>query len=75
MAEVIHLRCRHCGESYINGTPDYCPPCNTYLMYRALPILLGMLMLPPLQKQPAAAGSHYLRGRKLPYPHLKDIMD
>lgn len=75
MAEIYHLKCRHCGEPFRNGESPYCKPCNTHLMYRALPILLGMLIIPPLQPQTATAPSRFLRGRSTPYPHLKDIMD
>ncbi len=74
MAEIYHLRCRHCGDPFKNGDSAYCKPCNTYLMYKAMPILLGMLALPPIPS-PAPAASHFLRGRTRPYPHLKDIMD
>jgi len=44
MAQVFHLRCRHCGVQLTNRSLPYCPPCNLYLCYRAMPILLGMLM-------------------------------
>lgn len=44
MAQIIHLRCRHCGDPLASRDSRYCPPCNLYLCYRALPILLGMLM-------------------------------
>jgi hypothetical protein len=26
----------------------YCPPCNLYLAYRAMPLLLGLLLTGPL---------------------------
>jgi hypothetical protein len=45
MANVIHLRCRHCGEPLDNRDEAYCPPCNLYLAYRAMPFLLGMLLI------------------------------
>ena len=44
MAHVIHLRCRHCGEPLQNRTMVYCPPCNLYLAYRAMPLVLGLLL-------------------------------
>jgi len=44
MAQIIHLRCRHCGEPLASRDSAYCPPCNLYLCYRAMPLLLGMLM-------------------------------
>ncbi len=75
MAEIFHLRCRHCGEPFSNGNSAYCKPCNTYLLYRAMPILLGMLMIPPLKPQAVPVKSQFLRGRSRPYPHIKDIMD
>jgi len=45
MANVIHLRCHHCGEPLQNRDDPYCPDCNLYLAYRAMPFLLGMLLL------------------------------
>jgi hypothetical protein len=44
MANVIHLHCRHCGEPLDNRDEAYCPPCNLYLAYRAMPFLLGMIL-------------------------------
>ena len=44
MAHVIQLRCRHCGEPLQNRETSYCPPCNLYLAYRAMPLLLGLLL-------------------------------
>lgn len=44
MANVIHLRCHHCGEPLQNRDDPYCPDCNLYLAYRAMPFLLGMLL-------------------------------
>ncbi|GEM_PF-2293745 len=46
MANVIHLRCKHCGELLQDRGSEYCPPCNLYLAYRAMPLILGMLLLP-----------------------------
>jgi hypothetical protein len=43
MVKVVHIRCNYCGEPLIDRTRPYCPPCNLYLCYRAMPILLGML--------------------------------
>lgn len=45
MANIIHLRCHHCGEPLENRAEPYCPDCNLYLAYRAMPFLLGMLLL------------------------------
>jgi hypothetical protein len=55
MAQLIHIRCRHCGVPLSNRNAPYCPPCNLYLCYRAMPILLGMIMTGhlPLQLQPS----------------------
>lgn len=47
MANVIHLRCHHCGEPLQDRNYEYCPDCNLYLAYRAMPFLLGMLLLGP----------------------------
>jgi hypothetical protein len=44
MAQVIHLRCRHCGEPMKNNPWPYCSPCNLALCYKAMPLLLGILM-------------------------------
>ena len=44
MANVIHLRCHRCGEPLENRDEAYCPPCNLYLAYRAMPFLLGMML-------------------------------
>ena len=44
MAQVIRLRCHHCGEPLRDRNSDYCPPCNLALAYRAMPFLLGMLL-------------------------------
>ena len=44
MANVIHLRCRHCGEPLQDREQEYCPPCNLYMAYRAMPLLLGLIL-------------------------------
>lgn len=44
MAQILHLSCRHCGERLKNPGEAYCPACNLYLCYRAMPILLGMVL-------------------------------
>lgn len=44
MPNLHYLRCRICHETLQDHTQAYCQPCNLYLMYRAMPILLGMLM-------------------------------
>ena len=44
MAKVAHIRCQHCGDLLTNRAWPYCPPCNLYLCYRAMPLLLGMLL-------------------------------
>ena len=44
MANVIHLRCHYCGDPLQNRDETYCPECNLYLAYRAMPFLLGMIL-------------------------------
>ncbi|HAD04265.1 MAG: hypothetical protein A2091_07080 [Desulfuromonadales bacterium GWD2_61_12] len=44
MAAIRYLHCRHCGESLDNHDQPYCPPCNLYLAYRAMPLILGLLL-------------------------------
>lgn len=44
MANVIHLRCHYCGEPLQNREETYCPDCNLYLAYRAMPFLLGLML-------------------------------
>lgn len=44
MANLLHLRCRHCGEALQNREHEYCPDCNLYLAYRAMPFLLGLML-------------------------------
>jgi hypothetical protein len=44
MAQVIHMFCRHCGERLSKDQETYCSSCNLYLCYRAMPILLGMVL-------------------------------
>lgn len=77
MAQVYHLHCRHCGETLEKSVEPYCPRCNIYLFYRAMPILLGMLLTAqPLPVRPAAARAPR-RDPKTgqPYAHLRYIMD
>jgi len=45
MAPLKYTHCRHCSERLTNHDAPYCSPCNLHLAYRALPILLGMLLL------------------------------
>lgn len=44
MANLLHMRCRHCGELLQNREEEYCPDCNLYLAYRAMPFLLGLML-------------------------------
>lgn len=60
MAVVIYTHCRHCGEQLVSRTTPYCPPCNLYLAYRALPILLGMLITGHIRLAPKTAGAYIL---------------
>jgi len=72
MAQVYYLHCKHCGEPLTQSPSPYCPPCNLSLCYRAMPILLGMLMtselvpVGPQRREP---------GARKAYAHLRDIMD
>lgn len=45
MSSVLYLRCQKCNEILRHNEQAYCADCNIYLMYRAMPILLGMLLL------------------------------
>ncbi|NJC89397.1 MAG: hypothetical protein FIB02_12855 [Desulfuromonas sp.] len=60
MANIINLRCHHCGELLQNREEPYCPECNLYLAYRAMPFLLGMLLLGHPVPHPV---EHYPQGR------------
>lgn len=79
MAQVFYLRCRHCGEPMKKNPWPYCPPCNIALCYKAMPLLLGMMMT--AQKAPSSAtvpvtiahSAEHSRWRR--YPHLRHIMD
>lgn len=53
MDNVVHLRCCRCGEPLKGGSSSYCAPCNLYLAYRAMPFLLGMLLMSGLPLKPA----------------------
>ncbi len=79
MAEVYHLRCLHCGEPMKKNPWPYCAPCNLDLCYRAMPLLLGMLLTGKITPQKlvarvAAEGNHG-QSRWTKYPHLRYIMD
>ena len=79
MAEIIHLRCRYCGEVLNRQQEPYCDPCNLALCYRAMPILLGMLLTGHLTAPLARSGLVAARasgpGHPLPYRHLRYILD
>lgn len=79
MENVVHLRCRHCGTPLKNSPWPYCKPCNIALCYKAMPILLGMMMTrkpgTPLVPVPAPANSVESHNRWKRYPHLRYIMD
>jgi hypothetical protein len=59
MVQICQICCRHCGVQLTNRSVPDCPPCNLYLCYRAMPILLGMRMTGhlPLNLQPCRAQS------------------
>lgn len=66
MAQVIYTHCRYCGEQLTQRHAPYCTPCNIYLAYRAMPILLGMLLTGKLAPAsigpyPASSSRHYPR--------------
>lgn len=65
MHDVLYLRCRSCGERLTHRHTPWCSDCNLNLAYRAMPLLLGALLLQrPFALQPAAATVHsgrYLR--------------
>jgi hypothetical protein len=44
MAAIRFLHCRHCGDPLDEHDKPYCPPCNLYLCYRAMPLILGLLL-------------------------------
>jgi hypothetical protein len=44
MATIRYLHCRHCGEALSEHDRPYCAPCNLYLCYRAMPLVLGLLL-------------------------------
>lgn len=56
MAQLLYSHCRHCGDRLDRNDSPYCAPCNLYLAYRAMPILLGMLFTG--QMKLAKAGSN-----------------
>ncbi len=79
MAQVFHLRCRHCGETMKKSSSAYCPPCNLYLCYRAMPMILGMLMtseiIPALAEAPSVGSARNGQSRRKAYPHSRYILD
>ena len=79
MAEISHLRCRHCGEPMKNNPWPYCAPCNLALCYKAMPLLLGMLMTGQRFLVPASTpriiSPHKGQFVGKPYEHLRYIMD
>lgn len=44
MSRLYHLHCNYCGDPLTNHEESYCPACNLYLCYRAMPFLLGMIL-------------------------------
>jgi len=44
MSHLYYLHCHYCGEPLSNRESPYCPTCNLYLCYRAMPFLLGMIL-------------------------------
>jgi hypothetical protein len=76
MAEILHLHCRHCGEAMKKSPSPYCRSCNLDLCYRAMPLLLGMMLTghikPVLAKSVALTNG---QARRKPYEHLRYILD
>jgi hypothetical protein len=72
MAHVIHLRCHHCGGPLQDRDAVYCPPCNLYLAYRAMPFLLGMILTGHLATDLAANHPQGLPGIESDCPCYED---
>lgn len=57
MSRLYYLHCHYCGEPLSNRESPYCPSCNLYLCYRAMPFLLGMILTGRLATDLATAPS------------------
>ena len=77
MGQVLHIRCRQCGDQLKNRSWAYCPPCDQQLFYKALPILLGMLVCDPVNNLMAGAQVEFYQTEpKWPiYKHARYILD
>jgi hypothetical protein len=71
MAEIIYLYCRRCGETLARRGDPYCSSCNLYLCYRAMPYILGMLLMGHAQFRlpyPGGYESEVIEERMEEYP-------
>lgn len=76
MADIFHLRCRQCGDAIKKSKSPYCAPCNLDLCYRAMPLLLGMLLTGHIKLSPGnAAAAITTKSQRKPYDHLRYILD
>lgn len=77
MGQVLHIRCRQCGDQLKDRSWAYCHPCNLQLFYKAMPILLGMLLCSPLGKITTGAEVEFYQTEpKWPiYEHARYILD
>jgi hypothetical protein len=76
MAEIFHLHCRQCGDAMKKSPLPYCAPCNIDLCYRAMPLLLGMMLTGHIKLAPSEPGAT-INGQTQwqPYDHLRYILD
>ena len=75
MTDIFHLHCRHCGEGIKQSRSPYCRSCNLDLCYRAMPMLLGMMMTGNI-KLATAKSDKLINTRKgiRSYDHLRYIL-
>jgi hypothetical protein len=76
MTDIFHLYCRHCGEGMKRSPSPYCRPCNLDLCYRAMPLLLGMMMTGHIKLATGNVDTliNTQKGRRS-YDHLRYILD
>ena len=76
MAEIFHLHCRQCGDAIKKSPLPYCAPCNIDLCYRAMPLLLGMMLTGHIKLASSKAGAQInCQVQRKPYDHLRHILD
>jgi len=62
MHDILYLWCRTCGERLTHRHTPWCSDCHLNLAYRAMPLLLGaLLMQRPLIPQRVPAAAHFGR--------------